>query len=181
MPENSPTRRRLCSLHALMVRVPVTFMQPQLSDRLPGDSVFREPKAGGWSGSGFTVWARPGPSGLSWPSSEPPGTPRGGTQTAWSTLCLLLLMRPSSDGGRASCSPQPRPATWRAHPTRVSPCVSPQPEQMVWPGRPEAHSPQHHPGAGQATVPVVKLLDDGHRQLHKVPCMETQRGHRPLS
>lgn len=47
---------------------------------------------------------------------------------------------------------------------------SPQP----WP-----HSPQHHPGAGQATVPVVELLDDWHRQLHKVPCAETEGSHRP--
>lgn len=58
------------------------------------------------------------------------------------------------------------------------------PSQSIWcgQGRPwPAHSPQHHPGAGQATVPVVELLDAGHRQLHKVPCMETQLGHRPLA
>lgn len=34
---------------------------------------------------------------------------------------------------------------------------------------------QYHPGAGQATVPVVELLDDGHRQLHKVPAHAAPR------
>ena len=41
-----------------------------------------------------------------------------------------------------------------------------------------AHSPEHHSGAGQAAVPVVELLDDGHRQLHEVPCMGGARGSR---
>lgn len=37
---------------------------------------------------------------------------------------------------------------------------------------PESHLLQHHPGAGQSTVPVVELLNDWHFQLDAVNCSE---------
>lgn len=94
--------------------------------------------------------------------------------------CLLLQVGWSLDGSWASHKPQQRRATWTMNPTQVSPCVPPRKSRCCGLGglRP-AHSPQHHPGAGQAAVPVVELLDNGHGQLHKVPCRETHGGHRP--
>lgn len=73
--------------------------------------------------------------------------------------------------------PPPSPS-WRQPPgQRIPPGalpVHPHPPIRAGP----AHSPEHHSGAGQAAVPVVELLDDGHRQLHEVPCMGGAQGSR---
>lgn len=167
-----------------MVKVPVTVTQPQLCGWLPSDPASQEPEARKVTGPVSQPWGHS--VGQAWAPRmslaipRAPGFPRADTRKAWSH-CLFAFADDTEPPWKPGLpQAQPRTAPGMMPPTQGSPCV-PLSQRMCCGWRCPAHSPQHHPGAGQAAVPVVELLDDGHGQLHEVPCMEAQGGNRSLA